>query len=114
MPSAATYAALGGGFLQRTCMLDREIPDATAAVLRTMCGLGEFAELPPKLESKYWEFRRICERDNGSVQHNDLRWLVFHLGYGKPLQRESNPTIVDLWLKGRVKREDRVLVKWRN
>jgi hypothetical protein len=88
--------------------MDREIPDDDAARLRTLTGL---AELPPKVAQKYWELARLATRQNDAVRDYDLRWLCFHLGYGKPFEREANPTIADLYRKGEVRVGDPVKVK---
>jgi hypothetical protein len=94
--------------------MDKEVPENHAAVLRTICGFGEFDELPAKMQTKYWEWKRILQRDNAGVSREHLWMLAFTLGYGKPLERELKTSIVDLWARGKVRREAQVIVQWRN
>lgn len=93
--------------------MDLEVPEDHAALLRTMCGLGEYAELPKKIVDKYHEMKRICNRNQSGLTLTHLHVIAFTCGYGKPIERELKTDIVSLWMAGKVKRETPVFVEWK-
>ena len=92
--------------------MDIEVPEAHAALLRTCCGFDEYAELPEKLIKAYWNLKRICDRVQDSMTISDLKHLAYGQGYGKILEREANPTVVEQYRAGKLKRESGVEVVW--
>lgn len=94
--------------------MEVEVPEDHANILRTLCGLDEHGELPERVKKKYWDLKRLCDRIRDTMSPADLKHLAFGLGYGKPLEREANPTVVDLYRQGKLNRETPVEVQWRN
>ena len=91
-----------------------DVPEDHANLLRTLCRLGEYDELPPKVVDRYWDRKRLHDRLSYSITHDSLIAIADSLGYGKPSEREANPTIIDRWRKGELRHGAPVVVKWRN
>ena len=93
----------------------REMPEAHRAVLYTSIGLKGHEGLPPKLEEKYWELKRIFDRTGTLIRAADLAIVCWQLGYGKPTVQElAPPTVVQLWRKKQIKVDEPIVAKWRN
>lgn len=94
-------------------MFVREIPREHAAKLRWASGLEEGADIPPKLEQKYWELKRCCDRINYFLTDGDMARLAADSGFGKPTRAENAPpTIEELWRRKELKAGDAVEVHW--
>lgn len=95
-------------------METREINQETADRLRSALRLEEFAELPRKLVTGYWEIKRCCDRLSEPVTMHDLALLAYSLGYGKETAAEkAPPSVVDLWRRKQLKYDAPVVVRWR-
>jgi len=93
---------------------DREITQAHAQVLRQSLGIAEQDELPEKLREKYWELKRTFDRTGTILRSNELAFLAFLHGHGKPTQKEkAPPTVVDMWRAGQIKPESPISVLFR-
>lgn len=93
--------------------MDRPIPDEHVAILRTLCHLGVADPLPEEIEHCYWQIKRLSDRINMRVSHDDLKWIACLKGYGEALPKEGEPTISELHRKGELKADDPLLVIWR-
>ncbi len=92
-----------------------EMPETDAAMLRTMVGIGVIDELPAKLTEKYWELKRCMDRLGARMSPNDLAWLCFLGGFGKPNAHEkAGPSVAELFKKKKLKHGDRVKTIWRD
>lgn len=91
-----------------------DIPEPDANRLRKLCGLEDFDAIPDKLEREYWMLKRLSDRTGDAVTPSELKLLCHKLGYGKPLDREANPTVVDLFRAGKLPRESAVQIWFRN
>lgn len=93
---------------------DREISETHVAVMRQSLGLAEHQELPEKLKEKYWELKRTFDRTGTILRSNELAFLAFLHGHGKPTEKEkAPPTVVDMWRAGQIKAEAPISVCYR-
>lgn len=92
----------------------RDIPEHHARLLNQMLGLPELAEQPAKVVDAYWELKRCGDPIDCGTTDTDLKWLLYHLGYGKRVAKVAGPTVVELWKKKKIKAYDPVLVQWRD
>lgn len=94
---------------------NREISEFDAGVMRQSLGLAEHQELPEKLVAKYWELKRCFDRTGTIIRSNELAFLAFLHGHGKPTDKEKTPpTVVEMWRKKQIKPEAAVDVLHRN
>lgn len=92
--------------------MDRDLPQNDEAILRQMCSLINGEPLPEKLVNKYWANKLVADRGGFPIRSEFIRICV-ECGFGKPTEREANPTVVDLWRLKKVKSGDAVIVEWR-
>ena len=92
--------------------MEREIPVGDANRLRTLAGVGEFGDIPPSLEAKFWELKNITDRVGVAIGYSDLYMLAFLDGQGSNMSK-ADPTVIDLWKSGKVKFDDQIQVIWR-
>jgi hypothetical protein len=94
---------------------DREICEDHSNWLHQALGLQQFDVLPANLVDKYWELKRIGDRSTMILTQREIALMCWLLGYGKPTAREKlPPTVVELYRKGQIKKEDTVQVKYRD
>ena len=94
--------------------MELEVPDRHAALLRSMAKLPDLAALPQQLQDAYWELARCGNRISDGITLADLKWLCFHVGFGKAQSEPPRePSIIELWRAKRVKANAQVLVQWR-
>lgn len=92
--------------------MDRDLPQHDESILRQMCSLINGEPLPGKLVDKYWSNKLVADRGGFPIRSEFIRICV-ECGFGKPTNREANPTVVDLWRQKKAKAGDAVVVDWR-
>ncbi len=92
--------------------MEREIPEADVALLRTMCGLPATEPLPEKLQGRYWANKIVCDRGAGMSVRSEFVRIAVECGYGKLTEREANPDIATLWYRRDIKSGQLVTVNW--
>ena len=91
--------------------MTRDINEYDAVRLKQFCGISPRDPLPKKVVDEYWAFKIINDRGGQAITLNDLAWMVRNAGCGAQTEREKNPTPVDLWRQGKLKKGDSLTVK---
>ncbi len=96
---------------------DREITEDHSKWLHEAIGLSHDHQspLPEKLVEKYWELKRIFDRGNGRVTQNEINFMCWLLGHGKPTGEEQRPpTVLEMYRKKQIKKGDKLEVLYRD